>query len=183
MHHAHLFAFESDFVATLRCIPMAVRFKLDRVLIKLSLRQWSRFTHDDRQDLLARRCETPAEIADYRQRLVDLVARRAGEAAKPLADPPIDLWTRNLATPAQVSLFAGAVGVRAPSDAQWAALTVLQRFVLVKLTRDNHDNVNFAPALREFGLLARPDVRAAGAHARPSATARARAVPAGWPGP
>ena len=30
----------------------------------------------------------------------------------------------------------------------------LERFVLVKLSRDHHDNLNFVPALREFGLLA-----------------------------
>ena len=44
MNDTQLFAFESDFVATLRCVPMAVRFKLDRCGIKLSLRQWSRFS-------------------------------------------------------------------------------------------------------------------------------------------
>ncbi len=52
MNDQQLFAFENDFVATLRCIPMAVRFKLDRCGIKLTLRQWSRLTHSDRTDLL-----------------------------------------------------------------------------------------------------------------------------------
>jgi hypothetical protein len=28
-----------------------------------------------------------------------------------------------------------------------------QRFALFKLTRPNHDNDNFIPAMREFGLL------------------------------
>jgi hypothetical protein len=65
-----LFAFESDFVATLRCIPMAVRFKLDLAGIKLSLRQWSRFTVADRTELLTAPCASPAEIAAYRGRLV-----------------------------------------------------------------------------------------------------------------
>jgi hypothetical protein len=35
--HARLFAFEHDFFVSLRYIPMAVRFKLDRSGIKLSL--------------------------------------------------------------------------------------------------------------------------------------------------
>ena len=35
---------------------------------------------------------------------------------------------------------------------QWAALTSLQRFALLKLVRPGHENHNFLPALREFGL-------------------------------
>ena len=66
MNDAQLFEFESDFVASLRCVPMAVRFKLDACGIKLTLRQWSRFTRGDRQDLLMAACEGPAEIEDYR---------------------------------------------------------------------------------------------------------------------
>ncbi|MBF9263330.1 conserved hypothetical protein [Paracidovorax cattleyae] len=42
------FAFESDFVATLLCVPMIVRFKLDLCGVKLSLKGWSRFDHDTR---------------------------------------------------------------------------------------------------------------------------------------
>lgn len=30
---------------------------------------------------------------------------------------------------------------------------VLQRFALYKLTRPGHDNDNFLPAMREFGLV------------------------------
>ena len=41
-----LFDFERDFAGSLRCIPMVARQKLDIVGIKLSLRQWSRFTHE-----------------------------------------------------------------------------------------------------------------------------------------
>lgn len=150
MRHDQLFAFESDFVASLRCIPMAVRFKLDRAGIKLSLRQWSRFTRHDRQRLLSQACETPAEVEAYRDLLVNLVADRAQEAAKSLAEPPTDLWTQAQSLPNTIRDHALSVGVRPPTDAQWAGLTVLQRFVLAKLTRDNHDNVNFIPALREF---------------------------------
>lgn len=56
---ARLFAFESDFVETLRCVPMAVRMKLDRVGIKLTLRQRSRFTSGEGGRLLREACETP----------------------------------------------------------------------------------------------------------------------------
>jgi hypothetical protein len=48
--------------------------------------------------------------------------------------------------------YSGSVGLRPPTRRQWSALTRLQRFALIKLTRDSHDNVNFAPAMSEFGL-------------------------------
>ena len=152
MNDTQLFAFESDFVATLRCVPMAVRFKLDRCGIKLSLRQWSRFTRDDRRALLLKPCGREEEIRSYRTALTSLVALRAGEAAKPLAEAPCGRWedVRQVA-PAVVS-YARGLGVRPPSLGEWAALTTLQRFVLTKLSRDNHDNINFVPALQEFGL-------------------------------
>lgn len=151
MSHARLFAFEDDFVASLRCIPMAVRLKLDRTAIKLTLRQWSRFTRADRQLLLEAPCATALEIAAYRAMLVSLVTERAGEEARVLNEPPPVLAEE---TPDNVVAFARSVGVEPPDDADWARLSELERFALMKLTRDNHDNVNFLPAMREFGLLA-----------------------------
>ena len=152
MNDNQLFAFEDDFVASLRCIPMAVRLKLDRSGIKLSLRQWSRFTRDDRQALLDAPCRTDAEVAAYRVRLVELVALRAKEEAKPLAEPPAPIWESALGAPAGGGQLRASVGVTPPSARAWGELTELQRFALIKLTRDNHDNVNFIPAMREFGL-------------------------------
>ena len=52
MDEPQIFDFERDFAGSLRCIPMIVRFKLDSVGVKLSLRQWSRFGHRDRELLL-----------------------------------------------------------------------------------------------------------------------------------
>jgi hypothetical protein len=154
MSDTELFAFEQDFVATLRCIPMAVRLKLDVSGIKLSLRQWSRFTVGDRRALLQVPCRRLGEVAAYRAALVDLVVQRAHELAKPLAETPCGQWDERSHLPTRVVEFAAGLGLRAPTIRQWAGLTRLQRFTLIKLTRDSHDNVNFAPAMREFGLLA-----------------------------
>jgi hypothetical protein len=153
MSPVELFAFESDFVASLRCIPMAVRLKLDRVGVKLTLRQWSRFTRQDRQDLLLAPCEDSVAAAAWRERLVDLIARRAGEAPRPLPEPPCGSW-RGPQPPKAVREQAARVNLPPPAADAWAALSELRRFALVKLARDNHDNVNFAPAMREFGLIA-----------------------------
>jgi len=53
-----------------------------------------------------------------------------------------------------VTAFVRTLGVAPPTDAAWSVLAELQRFALIKLTGDNHDNVNFLPAMREFGLVA-----------------------------
>ncbi|HEY3796997.1 MAG TPA: nitrate reductase associated protein [Caulobacteraceae bacterium] len=148
------FAFEADFVASLRCIPMSVRLKLDRAGIKLSLRQWSCFTRLDRQALVDAPCRSGPEIDRYAGRLVALVRDRAGETAKPLPEPVDPQWEGADRPPPAVVAFANGQGLAAPTPRQWAALSELQRFALVKLSRDNHDNVNFMPAMREFGLLA-----------------------------
>ncbi len=153
MNGSRLFAFESDFVDSLRCIPMAVRFKLDASGVKLTLRQWSRFTREDRHRLLLQPCGTPHDRDAYRAALVELVALRAGESAIPLAEPPPGQWQDVRRTAPVVRDYALVLGVQPPSDRQWAALTPLERYVLVKLTRDNHDNINFIPAMSEFGLV------------------------------
>jgi hypothetical protein len=152
MNDTTLFAFEDDFVATLRCIPMAVRFKLDACEVKLSLRQWSRLAQDERRSLLLRPCGTAAEVEAYRAYLLALITGRGNGEAKPLPPGSTVLWEQADRTPEAVRLFAHAVCVEPPTDGEWAALTPLQRFALLKLSRDNHDNVNFTPALREFGL-------------------------------
>lgn len=152
MNDTRLFAFESDFVSTLRCVPMAVRFKLDRCAIKLSLRQWSRFTRGDRQDLLMASCESPAQVEAYREGLVALIALRAGEPARALVEAPCEQWRDAHKVPMSVAHQAQLVGLAPPNRSQWAGLSELQRFVLIKLTRDKHDNLNFAPAMVEFGI-------------------------------
>jgi hypothetical protein len=153
MDHSRLFAFEGDFVDSLRCIPMAVRFKLDRSEIKLTLRQWSRFRREDRQELLEAPCRSDAEVAAYRTRLVELVHLRTREVAKVLTEPPLALWESAGEVAPVVTAYARTLGVVSPSNESWRQLSELQRFVLVKLTRHSHDNVNFIPAMREFGLL------------------------------
>ena len=169
-----MFAFESDFVASLRCVPMAVRLKLDLCGIKLSLRQWSRFTRDERHDLLVRPCAAGLEAEAYRDALTALIALRTGETAKPLTDVPCGRWDNAGSVPAVVADYARSLGLAPPSLRQWAALHRLQRFALIKLTRDNHDNVNFAPAMREFGLEAVAKRRGKGFDSPPSTPWRAR---------
>jgi hypothetical protein len=154
-----IFDFERDFAGSLRCIPMFVRLKLDLCGIKLSLRQWSRFDRDDRTELVVRPCDKLEYRASYRSRLERLIRTKAGEEPRPL--PPLDElpWANTTEVPAPVSAEAVRRGLAPPEPAAWAALTRLERFALVKLTRPGHDNDNFAAAMREFGLMSRVSAR------------------------
>ncbi len=148
-----IFRFERDFSASLRCIPMIARQKLDIVGIKLSLRQWSRFTHDERGRLAEMPCETAAEQEAYRALVLRLIAARTDEPPVWLAAQGLEDWRDGGGMPEAVRVQAASDGVPAPTAAQWQALTSLQRFALIKLARSKHENENFIPAMREFGIL------------------------------
>jgi hypothetical protein len=154
---SQVFDFERDFADTLRCIPMAVRFKLDLSGVKLSLEQWGVFTLDDREQLLLRACDTPEQVRVYRQLLASLVQTRAGQVAQDLRLPDYRAWDDTSQVPAQIRSFAHARDLPELGLEQWQALDPFQRYVLLKLSRPSHDNVNFVPALREFGLLSRDE--------------------------
>jgi len=148
------FQFESDFVESLRCIPMQVRLKLDTCGVKLKLQHWHQFAEAERHACVALPCATPAEVQVYRDRLQALVTEKTGQPAKELAIDPAPPWARAI-VPTQVREQAQAFAVQI-ADEQWARLTDLQRFALVKLSRPGHENQNFYPALQEFGLTGGP---------------------------
>ena len=148
-----IFDFERDFAGSLRCIPMAVRFKLDACCIKLSLRQWSRFSAADRTELLCLPCETLASIRVYRERLCALIRDRVREEPQIMQADERPEWSEVGRLPEKLLRYVGLRELPAPSLKRWAAITDLQRFSLLKLTREGHKNDNFEPAMREFGVL------------------------------
>jgi len=150
---ASLFDFEQDFAGALQCIPMCVRFKLDVCGVKLSLRQWNRFVHGDRERLIELPCERPDEIPAYRQCVTALIAAAGAGPVKELPVPENPDWNEIERVPEQLVAWSASKGTAPPTLAQWRALTPLKRFVLLKLSHPEHENRNFLPALREFGLL------------------------------
>lgn len=144
------FQFEADFVESLRCIPMAVRFRLDLCGVKLKLHQWNALSQGDRQQLLDLPCTDAAQIQAYHDFLHHLIRDRTGETATDLPVDPHPAWDASQ-LPTAVVEKAAEQGVAVTLE-QWRSLSPLQRFALVKLTRSSHENSNFGPALREFGL-------------------------------
>lgn len=146
------FQFEADFVGSLRCVPMQVRLKLDTCGIKLKLSDWNHFSQVERQALVDKPCTTETEIQAYREFLQQLVQQRYGAPASVIPVESHPDWMDATTIPPNLQEKAQEIGVTVTPQ-QWAALTPLQRFALIKLSRPSHENENFLPALQEFHLV------------------------------
>lgn len=146
------FAFEADFVDSLRCIPMQVRFKLDTCGVKLKLTHWHQFSQVERQLLVEMPCQTPEQTQAYRQLLQTLVEEKTGTPAAEFPCDPNPPWQDGSSIPETVREKAAELGLALALE-QWQTLTPLQRFALLKLSRPSHENRNFYPALQEFGMV------------------------------
>lgn len=148
---ADFFEFEADFVDSLRCIPMQVRCKLDTCGIKLKLSDWNHLTQSEREALVELPWSTPAEMQAYKEYLQNLILQRTGILPGELPIDPNPSWL-DASVPINLQEKAQEFGVTL-SPQQWAKLTPLQRFALIKLSRPSHENQNFPKALKEFHLL------------------------------
>ncbi len=146
------FKFEADFVEALRCIPMQVRLKLDTCGIKLKLQDWNHFTQAERQTLVEFPCLTSAEIIEYREQLNQILIQHTGKSGTDLAIDPNPLWMNAATIPESVTAKAQELGLTI-TLAQWSALRAIERFALIKLSRSSHENKNFLPAVKEFGII------------------------------
>ncbi|NJN72191.1 MAG: nitrate reductase maturation protein NarM [Limnothrix sp. RL_2_0] len=145
------FEFEQDFIASMRCIPMVMRYKLDTCGVKMKLDHWGKFDDADKQKFVEMPCENPVEVQNYHEALQALIEATTGTKAKVLDIDPNPLWLQT-EIPAQVLEKASECNVSI-SPAQWQSLTPLQKFALIKLSRPSHENHNFVPAMREFGIV------------------------------
>ncbi len=150
---SQLFKFEEEFMKdSIRCIPMIARFKLDACGIKLKLSEWNEFHPNERTSLTTLPAKTEAELLNYRKHVQQLVKNHSGEEATDLPLEKNTAWS--ILNQLQESLleklkeFNWTITVP-----QWQSLSDLQRFVLLKLSRANHENKNFPKAMKEFGLV------------------------------
>jgi hypothetical protein len=152
---SRFFGFEADFVDSLRCIPMAVRFRLDVTGVKMKLNEWAKLDKARRLDLAQTPCATEKEVSLYREEVSALVEKTSGARPTMLAELPEPVWENPGEVPGQVLDQARALGLDLPLKG-WAGLSTLQRFALMKLSRPGHENRNFLPAMAEFGLAPKP---------------------------
>ena len=147
------FAFENDFVNTLQCVPMIVRYKLDSCGIKLKLAEWAKFNLKDKETLAYLPCYTQAEIEEYSAFVKKLVWEYFNCEAG-LLSTVNDSWNNINEVPEDVQQKAIEWECPVITLKNWIELDTLQRFALVKLSRSGHEGRNFPLALTEFGLNA-----------------------------
>lgn len=148
---ANFFKFEADFVDSLRCIPMQVRYKLDTCGIKLKLSDWNHMTQAEREAVVELPCTTETEIQAYQEYLQELIIKQTGTAPATLPIEPEPAWLNSNTIPDSIQDKAQEIGVNLTLS-QWINLTPLQRFALIKLSRSVHENNNFPKAIAEFHL-------------------------------
>jgi hypothetical protein len=145
------FEFESDFVDTLKCVPMIVRYKLDTCGIKLKLHEWAKLSFQHKESLTNMPCHQPYEIVLYKNMLCDLIRKQFGYEAGELSEIQ-DSWNFIDHIPDEVQEKAKTWTGMPIALKDWILLDTLQRFALVKLSRSGHEGSNFPGALKEFGL-------------------------------
>ncbi|MDJ0617667.1 MAG: nitrate reductase associated protein [Calothrix sp. MO_192.B10] len=146
------FQFEAEFIDNLRCIPMQVRLNLDTCGVKLKLVHWNQLTTAERQSLVETPCSNKQQAQAYKEYLQNLIISKTGQPANELTVDDNPPWMDISEIPAATKNKATEFGVTITLQ-QWQNLTPLQRFALIKLSRPSHENKNFYPALKEFGII------------------------------
>lgn len=147
------FNFEENFVEkNVRCIPMIVRFKMDKAGIKLQLAEWSKFNVTERIELAKKACSNDEEAEEYNNYLTGLIKKHTGKDATALIVDTNPVWADTNTVPRFLNDRLKNFGWKL-SPEQWKSQTNLQRFALLKLCKEGHENKNFPKAMKEFGLI------------------------------
>ena len=147
------FVFEEDFVETnMRCIPMIVRFKMDKAGIKLKLKEWNKFSEKERVELSKMPCSQGTEAKDYYEYLAGLIKNHTGNSPTILEVEQQPGWANADTVPVVITERLKEIALPV-SVQQWKEMTELQRFALIKLSQPGHESKNFGKALKEFGLM------------------------------
>lgn len=148
------FRFEEDFVGkNIRCIPMIVRFKMDKAGIKLKLSDWAKFSTPEKIELVMKPCSNAEEVKLYNSYLARLIKSYTGKEPTCLIIDQHPGWEDKENIPDMLQDKLKECGWTI-SIAQWNGLTNLQRFALLKLCKPGHENKNFSKAMDEFSLVA-----------------------------
>lgn len=147
------FLFEEDFMErNIRCVPMIIRFKMDKAGIKLKLSEWNRFSTEERINLALMPAGNDEEIRKYHKYLAGLVKKYTSRAATALEVDPHPLWNHLYSVPGILTEKLNEFNWKISLD-EWRDLSCLQRFALLKLCRPKHENKNFPKAMKEFRLV------------------------------
>jgi hypothetical protein len=146
-----VFEFEADFAGDLRCLPMAVRRKLDLAGVKLKLVHWHGLTEEERRRLLAWP-DDGSSLMTLRQWLLERSQGLPQGPATPLPPAVGAEWQQAEVLPPSLASSCRELGLTLRPQA-WQGLDELQRFALLKLSHPGHEHRNLPRALEEFALL------------------------------
>jgi hypothetical protein len=143
------FKFEDEVHHSLACVPMAVRRKLDRVGVKVSLEQWQTLAQHERLAI----CHLPTAFDEERDALrtflEETVRARSGAAAKALPDEVRRSAEPPAAPPQRLVENAQSAGITL-SQTVWDQLDPDERYALIKLGGGAERSHNFVTALHEL---------------------------------
>ena len=149
------FAFEGDIHASLDCVPLTVRRKLDLAGLKISLSGWQQLARDERLCLCHLPVDASEDLAIYREVLLAFCRRRE-ISYKLLEDPVVDARAWNAATvPPGLRERTAALNAQL-DDAAWSQLDEESRYALLKLADPKRSPDKLTAALVELGLLRGP---------------------------
>ena len=143
------YRFESEVYESLDRIPLDVRMKLDRTGGKISLKDWSVFSLQERWAL----CDLPVEAeeggGDFISYLLVLVRKYKGEELELVSPPSNPPWEDSGQVPPTVHERSKVLG-KPVSPAEWAQWDPFQRYALYKLSVSKNEPEQFREALEEF---------------------------------
>ncbi len=143
------FKFEDEIHQSLSCVPMAVRRKLDRIGVKLSLDQWQQLARSERLAI----CHLPVESGEERDAtrtfIEEAVLSRSKSSTKELAEEIRRSAEPPSTPPASLVELAHTHDV-ALGQSEWDRLDSDERYALIKLSSGPTPSHNLAVALHEF---------------------------------
>lgn len=143
------FKFEDEMHHSLACVPMAVRRKLDRVGVKVSLEQWQALAHHERLAVCHLPTDSPEEREAVKTFVEESVKARAGTTTKALSEEVKRSAEPPGTPPAPLVENARAAGVTL-NQPIWARLDADARYALIKLGGGDKQSHNFVAALQEL---------------------------------
>jgi hypothetical protein len=147
------FKFEDEMHESLQCVPMAVRRKLDRVGLKISLQQWKSLDRGERLAI----CHLPVDSTEECDALGvfirEAMQRRFGAEPKSLTDAQRASAEPPASPPARVVTHARAAGFDLNASS-WSRLDGDERFALLKMGDAETASHNLGAALKEFSVPA-----------------------------
>jgi hypothetical protein len=125
---------------------------MDKAGIKLKLAEWSKFSVEERIELGMKSCSNDEEAKFYNEYLDGLIKKNTGKEATVLEIDKTPVWANLSSTPEMLNERLKKFDWYISTE-QWKGLTNLQRFALLKLCKEGHENKNFPKAMKEFNLI------------------------------